>query len=286
MSFTSHAQEEACGSSNITLNGVYLPQEWNGDFASGSGSYSGVTDLEQNEWFLQRDLDLEWKSACLHGQEETDEPAQLLTVNIKAIDGKPLNTPSGFTISFKQQSKPPVLLRLEQTPNPSASDKAVSESWRSPPQHLRLIVSNNTEGLEVDVESPSLEDDIRELKALQAEVEELHKAIAEKKKYIHSQLRKEAQTFSEELNQCNGLSCILKTIGHKAHGAWRLVYIHFQPSHYHKHTHEMGRPEEVFAQAHPHSSQLSGGHLKADASAPRPYEAPNVSHATIRSHHI
>ena len=93
MSFASHAQDQACGSSNITLNGVYLHQEWNGDFASGSGSYQGLTDLTQNEWFLQRDLDLEWETACLHATEET-EAAQVVTVNIKAIDGKAIDSPT------------------------------------------------------------------------------------------------------------------------------------------------------------------------------------------------
>lgn len=218
LKFASHAQDHACGSSNITLNGQYLPQEWDGDFAFGSGSYSGVTDLEQNEWFRQRDLDLEWKSACLHGQEETDEAAQVLTVNIKAIDGKALIVPSGFTISFKQQTSPPALLRLEATPNPFASNKDVAESWREPPLNLRLVVTDQAEKESAYL---SLESEFRELKALQAELEQLQLAISDKKKYIHAQIRKEAKNFTEELNQCDGISCILQTIAHKAHGACR-----------------------------------------------------------------
>lgn len=279
MSFTSHAQDQACGSSNITLNGVYLPQEWDGDFASGSGSFSGVTDLQQNEWFLQRDLDLEWKSACLHGQEETDEAAQVLTVNIKAIDGKALSTPSGFTISFKQQTSPPLLLRLESAPNPSASDKAVAESWREPPISLRLFVVN-TIG-QVDHEAPyhSLEDDIRDLKALQAKVKELQQAISDKKKHINTQLRKEAKNFTEELNHCDSIACILRTIADKAHGAWRVVYVHFQHNHHHD-SEDMLHSGEVFAQALGHAAQISGGHLKTESSASHPYEESTVSSST------
>lgn len=276
MSFTSHAQEEACGSSNITLNGAYLPQEWNGDFASGSGYYPGVTHLQQNEWYLQRNLDLEWKSACLHGDAETDDPAQVLTVNIKAIDGKPILTPSGFTISFKQQTSPPVLLRLESTPVPSASDTEVAESWRQPPPSLRLSFSNTTEGVQEELEKPSLENDFLELKALEAELELLQHAIAEKRKYIKSELRKEAKNFAAELSQCDGIACVLDTIAHKAHGAWKIVYIHFRPDH-HNHSGNMGSPEEAFAQAHSHAAQLSGGHIKVESSAPRPYEASTVS---------
>ncbi|CAO2653559.1 Nn.00g029700.m01.CDS01 [Neocucurbitaria sp. VM-36] len=275
LSFTSHGQEEACGSSNITLNGVYLPQEWNGDFAFGSGSFSGVTDLQQNEWFLQRDLDLEWNSACLHGPKETDEAAQVLTVDIKAIDGKLLDKPSGFTISFKQQTSPPSLLRLEPVPHPSASNQEVANSWREPPQHLRLVLSNSTgEAQATESTTHSLEDDIRELEALQAKAQELHQAIIDKKKYIKSQFRLQAHSFTDELNQCDSIACIVKTIAHKAHGAWRIVYVHFQHNHHRHNPQNMGRPEEAFAQSHGHVSQISGGHLKIESPAARPYEGP------------
>jgi len=272
LSFTSHAQDQACGSSNITLNGVYLPQEWNGDFASGSGSYQGVTDLTQNEWFLQRDLDLEWETACLHATEET-EAAQVVTVNIKAIDGKPIDRPSGFTISFKQQTSPPSLLRLESVPNPSASNKEVAESWREPPQSLRLALFTTNQTSKGEGKVPSLEDEIRELKVLEIELEAIQSLIAEKRKQIHSRLRQEAQELSHELGECDGISCIIKTIAHKAHGAWKIVSFHFKPSHSSK---DMGSPEEVFAQAHGHAAQvaqMSGDHLKVGSPTPHVYEA-------------
>ena len=276
MSFTSHAQDQACGSSNITLNGVYLPQEWNGDFASGSGFYSGVTDLEQNEWFRQRDLDLEWNSACLHGLEETDEAAQVLTVNIKAIDGKALVTPAGFTVSFKPHTSPPSLLRLESVPNLSASSKDVAESWRAPPQHLRLLHSTTAEDVD---RSQSLEDDIRELKALQAELEQLQVAISNKKKHIHAQIKKGAKSFTEELNQCDGLSCIARTIAHKANSAWRVVCTHFKPNN--QPARKMGRPDEAFAQVSRPASQLSGGQLDAESALP-----PQVVEEAVSNAHL
>ena len=59
-------------------------------------------------------------------------------MTVKGIDGKPLDKPSGFTISFKQLS-PPELLRLEVVPHPNASQEN-AEAWREPPRHLRLIV--------------------------------------------------------------------------------------------------------------------------------------------------
>lgn len=266
------------------MNGVYLPQEWNGDFASGSGSYSGVTDLQHNEWFRQRDLDLEWKSACLYGNVESDEAAQVVTVNIKAIDGQPVKAPSGFTISFKQQTSPPSLLRLEPVPNPSASDKEVAESWREPLPSRRLLPLNTT-GNTRKTTSQSLENEYRELKLLQAELQVLQKAIAEKKEYINSELRKEVKSFTDELNHCSGITCIVKTVAQKAHGAWKIVVYRFQSEHQQDESKEMGRPEDVFAQAHGHVAQISGGRVKAEATVPMaytplPYEASAVSRGT------
>ena len=273
LSFKSHVQEQACGSSNITLNGVYLPQEWHGDFASGSGSYSGVTDLDQNAWYQQRDLDLEWKSACLHGTEETDEPAQVLTVNIKAVDGKALSIPSGFTVSFKQNTSPPSLLRLEPVPNLSAADKDVAQSWREPPTHLRLTLTNSSAPTEAEQSSDqSLEDHIRELRALQTEVDRLQKAIATKKKYIAAELRKEVKNFTAELDDCASISCIFKTIATKVHGAWNIAVLRFHHSHS---SANMGRPEhlDVYAQVNNDSPQLSGGQLDAETTDPQSDDA-------------
>jgi hypothetical protein len=283
LSFTSHAHDLACGSSNITLNGLHLPQEWNGDFASGSGSYQGVTNLTQNEWFRQHDLDLEWETACLHANEET-EAAQVVTVNIKAIDGKPIDRPSGFTISFKQQTSPPSLLRLESVPNPSASNKDVAESWREPPQSLRLALPITAQISKGKVETSSLEDDIRELIVLQKELRTLQSLIAEKKKQIHSHVRQEAQNLSQELGECDGVSCIIKTIAHKAHGAWEIASVHFKSLHQSK---ETGSAEEAFAKAHGHTAQvaqMSGSHLRVESSTPEVHEAKAVCVSLLPPH--
>jgi hypothetical protein len=276
LSFKSHAQDEACGSSNITLNGVYLPQEWNGDFATGSGSYTGVTDLQQHAGSLQRDLDLEWNSACLHGNEETDEAAQVLTVSIKAIDGKALTIPSGFTVSFRQQTSPPSLLRLESVPNPFASNKEVAQSWREPPTYLRLDFLNETANTVGTASAyQSLQDDIRELRSLQADLQKLQQAISQKKDYINSQLNKDAKSLTEEINNCEGIGCIIKAVAHKAHGAWRVAIVRFKSNSDYL-SEEMGRPEDLdaYAQTQGYASQKSGGHIKIESSAPQAYEAP------------
>lgn len=258
-----------------------LPQEWEGDYASGSGSYqyTGVTDLQQNDQ-LPRDLALAWNSTCLHGNAETDEAAQILTVNIKSIDGVPINTPSGFTISFKQNSSPPSLLRLETVPDLAPE---LSDIWRDPPAHLRLVFGNDTAAAPSEPGPVSLEDEIRELRALQAELEVIQQAVATKKQYINAQIRKEAKCIGEELRHCDSISCFFKTVAGKAHGAWRVVYLRLHPD---EQPSDMGRPEETFASAHVGSQRYGSINVantnpnttftKAEAdtspsSQPRPY---------------
>ncbi|KAJ4355164.1 hypothetical protein N0V95_003186 [Ascochyta clinopodiicola] len=265
LNFTAHTHDEACGSSNITINGVALPQEWEGDYASGSGSYQ-YTSLAalQNDRLPNRDLALAWNSTCLHGNAEADEAAQILTVNIKSIDGVPVNTPSGFTISFKQNASPPSLLRLETVPDLAPE---LSDIWRDPPAHLRLVFGDSSDP------SPSLEDEIRELRALQVELQAIQQAVASKKQHINAQIRKETKCFVKELKHCDGISCILKTVAGKAHGAWRVVYLRLHPDDQNK---DMGRPEVEFASAHVGSQRY--GTITTDSKVeypdaePRPYE--------------
>jgi hypothetical protein len=246
---------------------VHLPQDWNGDFATGSGSYTGATDLQQDENSPQRDLDLEWNSACLRGDEETDQAAQVLTVNIKAVDGIALTIPSGFTVSFKQQTSPPSLLRFEPVPNLSASDKDVAQSWRDPPTYLRLFANGTaTTGGSSSLEQ-SLEDDLRELRALQADLRKLQEAIASKKVHINSQLRQEVNNLTDEINKCEGLACIFKAIARKAHGAWKTATACCKST-------SMGRPsQDTYAPAHINAVQKSGGSIKVGTINLHPFEA-------------
>ncbi|KAH8698191.1 hypothetical protein GQ44DRAFT_764789 [Phaeosphaeriaceae sp. PMI808] len=271
LTLTSHAQDKPCGSSNITLNGIDLHQQWSGDFAYGAGSYSRSTGSVQNERSDQRRLDLDWKSACLHSDIEGEEPAQVLTVNINGIDGRPLVRPSAFTLSFRQQTSPPSLLRLESVPFPSVSDRDVARSWRSPPTYLRLISGSDTTtpyGNPASADQ-SLEDDIRDLRALQADLWELQQAITLKKAQINSRYRDESKSLTDAINNCDGIACIVKAVAQKAHGAWTIASVGVRPDR--DQSQEMGRPENEYAQVHDHTSQKSGGSINVES---QPYEIP------------
>ncbi|KAL5116153.1 hypothetical protein ACEQ8H_005929 [Pleosporales sp. CAS-2024a] len=260
--FTAHTQDDACGSSNITLNGVHLSHVWNADsaIASGSGSFSAAraTHLHQHDIALQRDLDLEWNSACLEGDQETDEAAQVLTLSIKAIDGKPLPTPSGFTLSFKQQTLPPLLLRFASVPDQSATDEHLAPYWRDPPAHLRLVANEEALATEVPTLEQSLEDHLRELRELQANLQTLQKAIADKKGRIISQLRQQVSSLADDINECQGLACIFKAVARKVRGALKVAACCRSSN--------MGRPsQDAYAPAPLHPVQKSGGSIKVDS---------------------
>ncbi|KAF2127770.1 hypothetical protein P153DRAFT_55139 [Dothidotthia symphoricarpi CBS 119687] len=283
LNFRTYGHDQECGASNITLNGVFLPQEWDGDFASGSAShnYTGVANLPQDERSPQHDLDLEWNSACLHGIEETDETAQVLTVNIKAVDGKPIEVPAGFTISFNQLKQhksisSPSLLRLATVPNPLASDSLVAESWRSPPLYLRLYSPDApADGQTVEsLSERSLQADIRELQALQSELRELQYLVTRKSISIQSRLRSNHTCFKDEVKKCKNVSCVVKAVANKAHGAWRDIVVHL---HFDQQRHAAADMNRLhFAPAHAQSMQKDGGHIQTLSSEaqPQPYEAP------------
>lgn len=240
-----------------------------------------MTDIEQNAWFLQHDLDLEWESTCLHSEEEANGSAQVLTVNIKSIDGKSLTSPyPGFTLSFKQAS-PPELLRIQSTPDLIASSGAHAESWRNPPTHLRLAVpQQGVNAFRPPGRSP-LEDDIRELKALEAEAERLHQAITEKKKYIDSQVKKETQSFKDELQKCDNFTCVAKTIASGAQGAWRVLYVRFRPNPHHHHgPPPMGHPKtDGFHQVwRPGNNKQGNIKIESDNVPPPPPPPPPPPH--------
>ena len=135
---------------------------------------------------------------------------------------------------------------------------------------------NVPEGVQANTAVVSLQDDIRELQALQAQLQSLQQTIVHKKRHINARLLNEANIFAEPLADCAGVSCVVKTIANKAHGAWQVLYLHLHPG---THADDMGRPEDVsFASANV-ATQKSGGRIHVEAAEvhvaapePRPYE--------------
>jgi hypothetical protein len=264
------------------LNGLHLPQEWIGDSSSGSGSFSSVPDPEENAWFSQHHLDIEWESLCLFAAKDTIVPAeasedgkegqlqradngvQVFKVAIKSIDGKTPEYLSGFTLSFNQKASPPELLRLEPSPRHTIVSETDIEDWRNPPLHLRLGLRNWRKAPNNLEDSPiasshtappaPLEDDLRELEALQAGLQNLQNTIEQKQKEILSRLEGISQKEKEELRNCTspGFKCTAKVIGQKAKNALRLLYIRIrlgQQQQFHNTPtgSKMGRPDEPSA---------------------------------------
>jgi hypothetical protein len=170
-------------------------------------------------------------SDCLHGVEEDDVArSQLLTLTIQTVDQENTQSIAGFTLSFKQHPSPE-LLRLALVPEYSARDLPDSETWRDPPEALRIPVSVTEGTSSSDDERPlSLEEQLHELQQLETQANELVRLIQEKKEFIDSQFPEAAQGLKQEIKGCDSLLCVVKAIGHRVHKAAHAAYIRFHES--------------------------------------------------------
>ncbi|KAE9963040.1 hypothetical protein BLS_009753 [Venturia inaequalis] len=214
--------EKPCGSSNLTLNGVTLTQEWESAGVHAQGLASVNSSGHELNLFLRSD--------CLYGAEGSSAPSatQLLTFTIEKINNQIINSISGFSLSFKQAPSPE-LLRLSVVPDFEARDPSYSEGWRNPPANLRLVpISENTEDFARQL---TIADHIEDLNRLEAQVALLQNLIDEKKELIKAEIKEGAYAFKEELKQCESLVCIIKAIGRKVRAAAHVVYLKFHPTH-------------------------------------------------------
>ncbi|KAJ9636823.1 hypothetical protein H2199_007817 [Coniosporium tulheliwenetii] len=296
--FQAFSLDQACGDSNITLNGFPLTQQWDGIHATGQGSFSAV--FEQNETSIAHDLSLSWNSSCLFGRVSNngagsypEDVAQVLQVNVQRIDGRPLESPSGFTISFKPLQNAE-LLRLEPFPDLTAAGPEFEEDWRNPPTHLRLT-PQNFEGNHTDEEdstsdSSSIEQQIEELRLLEAHAKELDRLIQEKKQQIRGHLQQEAKNLKEEVKQCDSILCVVRVIANKAHGTVRVIYLRFRPSsgplaYQSRHHHPHGGMMEHDAHHHAtwksqHYAALSGDDDNLPPARPHGSHNPQYAHSS------
>ncbi|KAK7548783.1 hypothetical protein JOL62DRAFT_500651, partial [Phyllosticta paracitricarpa] len=232
---------QPCGQSNVTLNGRSLNQNWQNVHAEGAGLIPTSSKAEP-----QRQLNLTWETLCLfdtlpesdESSAAADDVAQLLTVNVGQIDDQPVKSCLGFSVSFKQFAQKVDLLRLATKPFRSASED--TEDWRNPPAALRLVpvdFDHLPEGFYH--QGPSVEEEIRLLQDLEAQERELRHRIDLQKERIKALIKENAHDFPGDTNKCDNISCALKSLLHKAHGAIRIIYVYLRPGHKHHHGHEM-----------------------------------------------
>lgn len=219
--------EKPCGTSNLTLNGVPLLQEWESAGIHAQGLASVNSSGHELNLFLRSD--------CLYGSEGISGPSatQLLTFTIEKVNSQIIKSISGFSLSFKQ-APTPELLRLSVVPDFEARDQPYSEAWRNPPANLRLIpVSEDQEGFETQRQL-TIADHIEDLNRLEAQATLLQKLIEEKKEFIKAEFKEGAHALKEEIKQCESLVCIIKAIGRKVRAAAHVVYLKF---HTNRHLH-------------------------------------------------
>lgn len=243
-SFQVFASNTSCGSSNLTLNGVPLKEDWtsNGLHAEGTAK---ITPADRPFfWEANRDIDVWWNSDCLtlpNRTDSRDNDPQLLTLTIGKVGRRDINSLFGFTVSFTQTGEPQ-LLRLENYPVYSAVTPTKRPSWRDPPPSLSVrttfeksefyTLQNQSDTVwdSATAANASLQELIEELRLLQAEAEALDELIRFKHDHIHTVFAKEAEHLKQEIHQCDGWICALKAIWRKVKGAAEIVYLGLRPN--------------------------------------------------------
>lgn len=248
----------------MRLNGQVLTQEWNGVEASGNGS---ITTQSVNGLGIRK-LTASWKSSCIFDTVPHDgsnsygqDVAQVLTFNVDQIDGKDIGAGLGFTVSFKQII--PEVLRISRVPVPFADVAESAEEWRNPPTALRW--SSTTPDVKGSSTLATIEDEITQLRELEAEARELNRLIKEKKSAIKALIKQDYESFKAEVRQCHNIRCVIQAMLHKARGAMRMACHHF------KHSHQQQAPTPPTG-SDPLSSPASNG------------QGPSSSYSHIRPH--
>ena len=181
-------------------------------------------------------LNISWFLKCLrdplgdHDNSTSDK--QLLIFSVDEVDRRNVYSQhSGFTVSLDQLSVPPEIVRLSPQPHDEAKDPDQTESWRDPPELLRLkpIAPNSHT---YTVEEKSLEDQLEEIRRLEAEVELLVTLLEAKKGAFHSSFKGELSSLKNEVGNCDGLVCAARAVFDKAHGAAKLLYLNYRPNPY------------------------------------------------------
>ena len=139
----------------------------------------------------------------------------------------PLDEPAGFTLSFRSMS-PPELLHISSLVMQRDSDFEATNDWLSPSEDTYNSADNEKDNCERSSEKATVEH-IDDLKRLEAEVEILQNLIKQKERIILGKARSGCARVKEELRQCDGVMCILRTICRHARHTTMLLFKHIEP---------------------------------------------------------
>ncbi|KAK5284418.1 hypothetical protein LTR16_005209, partial [Cryomyces antarcticus] len=160
----------------------------------------------------------------------------LLNVNIDRVNGVAVDTPSGFRLSYKQLPRAE-LLRLSTVKEASVEAPTFAEDWRDPPDYLRLAPPVSEQSPEATSRTSdedqgrtawSIEEEIEDLKRLQAEAKSLDQLIRWKTNQINSHMKQEVKNLKAEVKQCDSFGCAVKAVFRKAHTGVRVLYAQLQ----------------------------------------------------------
>lgn len=188
--------ESACGYGNVTLDGQELSQTLNGDISEGSSTFV----------INRKTLVASWSFHCVKVNGVAD--SQFMKFVIDLVDGKPLQDVC-FSMLFRQSGSMEIM-NIEK-------DLTIPDEIAANPKPEAL------QPIDQDVDLPlySIEDDIAELHWMQAQLRELEYLIFEKEQAIRQHA---SHHFQEDIEECDSLKCIVKTVAEKARHAAHHLY--------------------------------------------------------------
>ena len=198
-----------CGYSNLLVNGQNLNHQWAGSERKWSGS--GVSKISVLSLLNHRNhsLELASKSTCQHQfrpydtHHEGSDVLEVTKVRIQSIDGRSVQSFSGFAVSFNQSSRSligvvPFLSRSETEDEPKETDSSTQHS--------------------TDGNQSTLDNEVEKLRDLEQRLEAAKEAFHQQKVHVKV-LSNEAFLETEaKLSQCRNIKCAASVLFAKLRG--------------------------------------------------------------------
>lgn len=153
--------------------------------------------------------------------------AEVISVKLSSIDGKPPTSIAGFTISFDQRRRQLLGFHPSAGPNRGNQD---SIEWRSlstsvdAPFNIGVVTQNG-------IPRPSVDNEVRKQRILEDEIKELRRLLHKQKLFVGSLTKDQTEDADNQIKQCGDVGCIWRAFYSKAKGCLEMVYVGFQGSH-------------------------------------------------------